>query len=181
MEFFIIYDVPTGQELMRGSGPEGTARLQSLSATKGVVLIGQEEFANNVPLEALDADQLRASLWEFAKTIRATFAIAGAETSWGVVDSQPYNIQNLQLKAGVAMLRKSRGDDAPLEFTMKDNSVVSLTPTEMMVMAGEAMEYVDAIYNYARDLRGRMEAAETAQQVLAVDIFRGWPALQLAA
>ena len=178
MEFFVLYDVSSGEELMRGNGPEGTARLQPLGPSRGVVTIGHEEFANQVPLHDINPEQLRASLWEFAKTIRATFAVGGALTSWGVVDSHPLHIQNLQLKAGVAMLRNSRGDEAPLEFTMKDNSVVSLTPTEMLVMAGEAMEYVDGIYNYARDLRGQMDAAETAQQVLAIDIFRGWPAIQ---
>ena len=177
MEFFVLYDVASGEELMRASGPEGTARIQPLGDSRGVVEIGQEDFANQVPLHDINPEQLRASLWEFTKTIRATFAVGAALTSWGVVDSQPYNIQNLQLKAGVAMLRKSRGDDAPLEFTMKDNSIVSLSPTEMMVMAGEAMEYVDGIYNYARNLRLQMDAAETAQDVLAVDIFRGWPAI----
>ena len=178
MDFFVIYDAATGEELMRGSGPDGTARLQPLGATKGVVLIGQDEFTSQVPLHEISPAQLRASLWEFTKTIRTTFAIAGAQTSWGVVDSQPLDIQNLQLKAGVAMLRKSRGDDDPLEFTLKDDSVVSVTPSEMMVLAGEALEFVDGIYNHARDLRLQMDAAETAQAVLAVDIFRGWPAIQ---
>ena len=180
MEYFVLYKPATGEELVRGSGPEGLARLQQLAPDRGVVVIPPEAAADMVPLMDIAPDVLRASLWEFAKTIRATFAVAGAVTSWGVVDSQPLNIQNLQLKAGVAMLRKSRGDDTPLEFTMQDNSVVSLSPTEMMVMAGEAMEFVDGIYNYARDLRTQLDAATTAHEVLAVDIFRGWPAVQPA-
>ncbi|EQA97272.1 DUF4376 domain-containing protein [Sphingobium sp. HDIP04] len=179
-EYFVIYDVGTGQELIRGFGPEGTAGLQSLIGNRGVVTIPAEDFNAQTQLLDIDPIVLRASLWDFTKTIRASFAVGGAVTSWGIVDSQPLHIQNLQLKVGVAMLRKSRGDDAPLEFTMKDNSVVSLTPTEMMVMAGEAMEFVDGIYNYARDLRTQMDAAQTAQEVLAVDIFRGWPAAQSA-
>ncbi|WP_444544590.1 DUF4376 domain-containing protein [Sphingobium fuliginis] len=114
-------------------------------------------------------------MWDFTKTIRTRFSISGAATSWGVVDSEPLSIQALQLKAGVAFHRKHLGDSSPLQFTLQDNSVVTLSPDDALQMVGEALEYVDGIYAHARGLREALDAAQTAQEVLAVDVFRGWP------
>lgn len=177
MEFFIVYRLDSGEELMRGSGPEGTASIQQLGDNRGVVVIPEYAGNNMVPLSDIPIDDLRASLWESAKVILSQMTARGAQTDWGVVDSSQTDLFNLQTKAGVAMLRRSLGDPRLLKFTLKDNSVVELTPLQMMIFSGQAMEFVDGIANYARTLRESLYAAETVTEVLAVDIFRGWPAL----
>lgn len=174
-EFFVIYQVPTGLEVIRGSGPEGTARLQSLSPDKGVVVIPVDDYLAQTPLLEIDPGALRSSLWDFAKTVRTRIAIGGAATQWGVVDSSPIDLQNLQLKAGVAMFQKHLGDETPLRFTLKDNTAVSLYPDEILVLVGQALAFVDGVYEHARQLRAALDAAQTPQEVLGVDVFRGWP------
>ncbi|WP_327752917.1 hypothetical protein VVT58_15565 [Sphingobium sp. SJ10-10] len=177
-EFFILYDVVSGEELMRGSGPTGTARLQPLHASRGVVVISADDYAAQTPVDALPVEGLRDSLWEFTKIIRSQMLVRGALTDWGVVDSDANSILNLQMKAGAAMWLQHEGDAGPMHFTMHDNSVVELSPGDVLKLAGQAMGYLDGIHEYARGLRISLDAAQTAPEALAVDVFRGWPAVQ---
>ncbi|NML88342.1 DUF4376 domain-containing protein [Sphingobium sp. TB-6] len=177
MEYFIIYKPATGEELMRGSGPDGIARLQQLAPDRGVVIISAEDAANVTPLDQIAPGLLRDSLWEWTKIIRSQMLVRGALTDWGVVDSDANAILNLHMKAGAAMWLNHEGIAGPMHFTMRDNSVVELTPTEVLKLSGQAMAYLDGIHEFARGLRASLDAANTALGVLAVDVFRGWPAI----
>jgi len=92
----------------------------------------------------------------------------GALTSFGVFDS---NHESRTLIAGaVAVARELLDADLPFteDWTLADNSVVTLSGEQMRQAGVEVGLHVSAIFARARVLQQRIEAAETVEAVRAV-------------
>lgn len=61
------------------------------------------------------------------------------------------------------------------QFTMADNSVVTLDNAGVRQLALAAGEYVSQVYARARALRAAIDAVETIEDLDAIDLEAGWP------
>lgn len=78
MEYWIIYDLASGEDRLRGSGPAGTAALQSVPEGFGLALVP----AGAVLGQAIDLELIRAAstsqIDAMAEAIRMSFLTPGA-------------------------------------------------------------------------------------------------------
>ncbi|MPT48243.1 MAG: DUF4376 domain-containing protein [Sphingobium sp.] len=172
MEYFVIYDVMTGKDVTRSSGPPGTAQVQYLGDDRAIITVDPLWYEQKEPIAALPLEAAQAALWGHAKTIRDSLVFAGAMTSRGAVETTPYSITMLSVKRALA---SSANPDTEMSFTMADNSVVTMFADDLVEMIDEALAWIDSIHEYGRTLRQRIYAAETTLDAIKVDVFRGWP------
>ena len=77
-EYWIIYDVATGAELMRGHGPNGSSAIQVLEEGWGLMPVSRAAAASlPLDLELVRAD-LRAKVDADAENVRALFITTGS-------------------------------------------------------------------------------------------------------
>jgi hypothetical protein len=62
-----------------------------------------------------------------------------------------------------------------INWTMADNSVVTLNGSQMIGFGETVAGYVSACHNNAHALKTRIKAATTAAEANAVDLTQGWP------
>lgn len=171
-EYFVIYDVATASQETRSAGPPGTAQVQFLGNDRALIMVDAEWYQRREPITTLPLAAAQAALWSHAKKIRDTLVFAGAMTSHGAVKTTPYSIAMLSVKRSLASAAEPGTE---MSFTMSGNNVVTMSAEDMVVMIDEALEWIDSIHEYARQLRHRIETAETTLDALKVDVFRGWP------
>jgi hypothetical protein len=72
-------------------------------------------------------------------------------------------------------LKEELSEPFAVNFTMADESRVALDNTTVRQLAGAVGEYVAAIHDHADILRQAINAAETTDELGAIDVSAGWP------
>jgi hypothetical protein len=98
-----------------------------------------------------------------------------APTPFGAVDNDDSSKIKINGAVTMAMLAAQQAAAFSVDWTMADNSVVTLDTAQMMLMGEAAGQYVAAIHERARVLKEQIEAATTMAELEAVDITTGWP------
>lgn len=73
--------------------------------------------------------------------------------------------------AQLALLAKSANQPFSINWTLADNSVVTLDADEMIAVGAALGSYINSIYDTARDLRDQINAATTIAEVDSIQ----WP------
>lgn len=114
------------------------------------------------------------SKWSAVKQLRDVKADK-APTPFGIVDSDDSSKIKITGLVSMAMLAKGAGAAFSEEFTMADNSVVTMD-ADMVIGLGVAVgQHISAVYARARALREDIDAATTQAELDAIDIETGWP------
>jgi hypothetical protein len=137
---------------------------------------GLEQVADDgsifVPLAAA-----QAAAWASVKARREQLETGTAPTLLGarVQIDEPSKAKIMGL---LNMARLAEEAEQPFveQFTMADNSVVTLTNVTVRQLAVAAAQYVSEVYAHARALRLAIEAAATLEDLAAIDLEAGWPA-----
>jgi hypothetical protein len=98
-----------------------------------------------------------------------------APTPFGAVDNDDSSKIKINGAVTMAMLAVQQSAAFSVDWTMADNSVVTLDAPSMMLMGEAAGQYVAAIHERARVLKEQIEAATTMAELDAIDIEAGWP------
>lgn len=172
-EYFFTYDFATGGEQWKGTGPIGIAAQQNLPAGVGIVIVSETEYAGllaNVPLATL-----QLALWNNVKARRDKIIDAGAPTPSGVVDSNDLSRTNITGATLGALIAQVNSQPFTMDWTLRDNSVVTLNAAQMLAMGMAVLSYVGTAHGRARALRTEIEGVADVPTLLQIDYTAGWP------
>lgn len=115
---------------------------------------------------------LQAAKWAEIKAARDAAERMPLVTPIGTFDADPKGRTNLTDTILLLQSLAAIGQPANIDFTLADNTVVTLSLAQMVQVGIALGLQVQGAYNTGRQLRGLIEAATTAQQLEAIV----WPA-----
>jgi hypothetical protein len=92
----------------------------------------------------------------------------GAVTPFGTFDTGLDSRGKINGAVTMALLQATAGAAYEVSWTLADDSAVTLTGAQMMQAGGAVALHVDAMHQRSRVLKGRIDAATTVAEVLAV-------------
>jgi len=110
-------------------------------------------------------DVLRAEQWLKIKEARAEAESAGVTVGEYTFDSDPASQSKVQ---GAMQLTQYVPDDWTVDWTLADNTVITLSKNGLIALALSLGSHVQDVYAKARDLRLAIDSASTAEEILAV-------------
>lgn len=174
IEYYAKLTIFNGEaRLLAGEGPIGTAALQQQVEGNRAVAISREAYFGN-------ADHLvagiRAGIWAEVKMLRDAAIDGGANTPAGRVQTDPLSRSNITGAVVAAMLAQQASSPFSVDWTLADNSVVTLDAAAVTQMGLAVVAHVDAAHASARALRNQIEATSDPIALLQIDTTAGWPA-----
>ena len=115
--------------------------------------------------------QRKADKWAEIKLARAAGIDAPMATPFGTFDCAGTAFTSITAAAQMASALMASGQSIAIDFTLADNSTVTLTPANMVSVGLLLGAKVQAIYAIARTLRTQTDAANSAAQLDALK----WP------
>lgn len=106
-------------------------------------------------------EQRRAAKWAEMKRAREAAEAAGFDTPWGRFDSDPISQTKIIGAAQLASIALAQGAPFNVEWTLQDNTSVSLDATQMIAVGAALAAHIDAVHQRGRQLRAQIEAATT--------------------
>lgn len=161
---FVVFDISTGAVLRFGQCQPDMLQNQANE--------GQRALAT----AALDVAGNRPVIWEQVKIKREERLAAGAETPFGVVQTDVVSrgyVTGLVTRALIAQVNAEAGFSRT--FTTAANASVTLNAAQIIALGALVEEYVNACHERSQALRDDIEAAEDMAALLAIDIAVGWP------
>lgn len=134
-----------------------------------------EAVIDSYPTEYL-AQVLRPQRWAEVKAKREERLAAGAETPFGVVQTDVVSrgyVTGLVTRALIAQVNAEAGFSRT--FTTAANASVTLNASQIIALGAMVEEYVNACHERSQAFRDEIEAAEDMAALLAIDIAVGWP------
>lgn len=119
---------------------------------------------------------VKQDAWTAARTVRDAIAEGGCATPSGRVDTQVDSRGKITSAATAALVAKTLGQPFSIDWTMADNSVVTLEADAMLAMNAAVVAFVAACQNAGTAVRERIDGAADADAVAAIDITGGYPA-----
>lgn len=113
--------------------------------------------------------------WAAAKATREVLETGTAPTTLGRVQIDEASKVKINGLLAMARLVEEAAGTFSEQFTMADNSVVTLDSTSVRQLAMGAAMFVSDVYAHARGLRAAIEGAASAADLDAIDIETGWP------
>ncbi|ABQ68534.1 hypothetical protein Swit_2175 [Rhizorhabdus wittichii RW1] len=127
-------------------------------------------------------EELRSARWSEAKDIRFMRMTGGCLVPGvGVVDTRNDPVSNSQLFVAGAALSATRaqmtGEPWSKEWTLADNSVVTLDAAQMIAIGDAVEAHLQACQDAGTAIRALIDAAEDEAALAAIDITAGYPPL----
>lgn len=119
--------------------------------------------------------QLRAACWLTAKVARDGVINGGCATSFGRVDSDETSRNYMLGARALAQDAVAAGSTDAVGWKMADNSIVPLTPEQLIAMTRDVGLFVAACQANAQAIGVAIEAATSAGALAAIDITAGYP------
>ena len=193
MSEFTLYDRETGQVLQSGNCDDphrlgGDLYAVLLGVRHGDGWIDQGGHHHVIPerpsqhhvwdwgtkawMDPRTLDDLKAAKWVQIKAAREAAIKAPLVTPYGTFDADADARANITDTILLLQTMEAMGQPGEVDFTLEDNTVLTVT-TAQMVMVGLLLgQQVQGAYNTGRLLRGDIKAASTAEEVAAI----AWPA-----
>jgi hypothetical protein len=92
----------------------------------------------------------------------------GADTPFGRMDSNSRSREFLNGAAQLALMAKLAGNPFSVDWTLADNSTVTLDADQMIAAAAAVAAHVDAMQQRGRALKSRIDDAGTLAEIEAV-------------
>lgn len=195
---FVAYDAATGRITRSGFAPDGHEEGQAIE--NEAVLTGngndrdnyvvngliaefttEEKYAkNNLPqgfiwkmpertaVDTRSLESAKAQAWTKIKASRT-----GAEGVAFICNGHTYdaNVEKISGAVQLALLSNLGGQPFSIDWTLADNSVITLDGPGMTAVGVALGQHINTVYDTARDLRTQVDLAPTVTQV---DLIK-WP------
>ena len=112
---------------------------------------------------------------EAVKAQRQRAETGGCETGLGLIDTDTDSQIKLNGAATMAIIAKVAGRAFLIDWTLADNSTVTLDADAMIALASAAGGHVSACHEHARGLKAAIERAADQKELAQIDIEAGWP------
>ena len=129
------------------------------------------EYTPPVPTLA----DLKAAAWSRIKAERDRREQAGAPYLGKILDSDEKSVTRISIAVQAAQAAISAGAAFSLEWTMQDNSVVTMTAAEVVGMSVALATHSNGLHLAARVVREKIFAATDAAGVEAAEKAVVWP------
>jgi hypothetical protein len=117
-------------------------------------------------------DDLKASQWASMKAERDWREYGTFSWDGSVFDCDRDSTAKIMGAVQTAMIAAQAGQSFSVDWTLADNTVRTLSGADLIAAGATLTAQVSSIYSTGRTLRDEIEAATTAEDVLAV----AWPA-----
>jgi hypothetical protein len=142
------------------------------------VAIGDSFDGGAFSKPAIPIEQAKADAWAQVKARREALTDspgATVATPVGVVQSDAKSQQNILGLVQMAVLAQMTQKPFSADFTLADNSVVTINAQKMIGLGVAVGQHVQATYARSRVLRAAIDAAEDDKALSAIDLEAGWP------
>jgi hypothetical protein len=123
----------------------------------------------------VNLDQLKASKRKAVNSQKLDREGKVAPTPFGPVNSDADSRGKINGLVMMALLAKQAGVTFGQGFTLADDTTVQLNADQMIALGVAVGTYVSRVHGRARVLKEAIAAAETVEDVNAIDITSGWP------
>lgn len=106
-------------------------------------------------------EQVKADCWAAIKAQRDAAEWGGFDTPFGRFDSDPVSQAKIIGAAQLASVSLAQGTPFTIEWTLQDNTSVSLDAAQMVAVGAALANHVNAVHQRGRQLRAQIEAAAT--------------------
>lgn len=120
-------------------------------------------------------DERKRARWLAARDYRDGRASGGCVTPAGRVDSDPESRGKISGGSTAAIASKAAGIAFSIDWTMADNSVVTLDADAMIAMGLAVVQHVATCQQIGTGIRDRISSATTDAELDAIDIMEGYP------
>ena len=123
-------------------------------------------------------EERKTAIWETVKAKREALTDspgATVQTPVGEVQSDAKSQQKILGLVQMAVLANLNSQPFSEEFTLADNTTVTLDAAQMISLGVAVGENVADVYAHARTLRGEIEAAPDDAALDLIDRETGWP------
>lgn len=127
--------------------------------------------ATPVPDAAGGISTVKARAWAGIKYVRGVLEFGGFTWDNSAFDSDAQAQARIQGGVQLATIAAANNQPFSIDWTLADNSVRTLSSTEMVTVGFALAAHVQAVHTTARTLRSQIEAATTVAEVEAVT----WP------
>lgn len=118
--------------------------------------------------DARTLTEIKTDKWEVIKLARAAHIDSGLATPYGDFQTAPPGRQNITDAVLLAQTLASQSQPVSIDWTLADNTVVTLGLTEIVTVGLLLGQKVQEAHAHARTLRAAIDAATTAAEVEAV-------------
>lgn len=182
MEYFFIYDVATGAQVMRGLGEKGTAAQQTVPDGMGVVTVAQVDYDGGLA-SVTDPDRLRPGLSSRVDVLRDRRIAAGFAVNFGPLDGQILqtgaDADRTNWLVSARMYEKQiaagNGGVEGANFRTLSNETITLSFADGVAVLDAMALWGTSVMNHSWALKDEIEAAATVTDLLMIDINTGWP------
>lgn len=167
---FIVVDRPIEDyahrsDLVADQPPDAPIGYHAYRGVDGTWVL-QQESGPSVTLE-----QLKTQKWSVMKSARRGAMQAPLQTPYGTFDADDDARRNIIDTAHLMQTEAQTlapGTEPTVDFTLADNSVVTLTAGEMVEVALLLAGQIQAAFNRGREVRAAIDTATTVAEVEAV-------------
>ncbi|GAA0745203.1 DUF4376 domain-containing protein [Sphingomonas sp. ABOLD] len=152
-------------------------RITSLQDVEQILTAPGAPFDGGTVIDPMAGDlQLaKARAWAAVKAARDRAADGGCDSALGRVDTTDRSRILISGTVQMAQIDKAAGRPFSVDWTMADNSPVAHDADAIIALGVAVGMHTAACWDRAQQLRGEIEAAETVEEVAAIDIATGWP------
>lgn len=118
-----------------------------------------------------DVPKAKADKLQQLKTIRNQKESGGFTWDGSIFDSDPMSQIRVQGGVSLAQTAVSSGQPFSIDWTLKDNTVRTLSGSDMVAVGLALAEHITAIHELYRDLKSEVDTATTVQQIDNIN----WP------
>jgi len=168
-------DLPAGAIATLDGAPVDAAAPPVLDEPGSYTLALVGRYCGSAVVTVTTLQTLKDARWEQAKAYREARINGGCETSFGRADSDDVSRNYLLGARELAKEAIAAGDATAIGWKMADNSIVPLSPDQVVTMAREVGLFVAACQAAGQTIWLAIQAAADAAAVAAIDITAGYP------
>lgn len=156
--------------------PENCATLMVPAAAHPVSPDSHMVQGGDFILKPLDLTEPRRNLWAAAKAHRDQVVDGGCPTPLGVAQTDAESRLKISGAVQMAMLAQMAGQPFAINWTMKNNSAIIHNANATLQLGLTVGGHVNAAFETATGLRARIDAAQSLEDLEAIDILGApWP------
>lgn len=127
--------------------------------------------STSLDLTSMDLLKLKDKKWFELKIIRDQKEFGGFVWNTHTFDSDSQAQSRIQGAVQLAMIAASNNTSFSIDWTLQDNSVITLSGSDMIAVGLALAQHVEGVHAIGRDLRAQIEACTTTQALDAIN----WP------
>lgn len=178
MRYFVLWD---GTQEVSGIGTPYIEKLPLAATGQSWVEITQDiathtcDATGATTLRPVPLEMAQASTWATAKAYRDTMAVGGCMTPLGRVDTTDVSKLNIVGASSAASIAKASGQPFSVDWTMADNSVVTLDADAMINVGMSVVSFLNSVQTAGTAIRAKIDAATDLITLAGIDITAGYP------